>query len=737
MIKNTDCIPQQNSAYNSFKDIVNLSPVAIFVYVNEIIVFANATALSLLKATKPYDVIGRNVYSFLLPQSHNDLRKVISLVLENPKSYISSEDKIIACDGESIDIEISSTYINFEGNDGVIFFFKDIKNRKKAEESLKKTELQYKTIFESTGTAMLFIEEDKTISLVNGECEKISGYTRNEIEGKMKWPFFVAPEDRWILEKNHELRRSGNSLPDNYEFRLIDKSGRYHNVFMTITMIPETKKSVASIIDLTELQEAEEILLATQHNYRLLVENSKEAIAIIQDELVRYVNPKLCEITGYTEEQLLNKKFYKLVHPDFKEIVRNEYKYRIEGNEKYTLFPIKIIDTHNRERWFHVNSVLTIWSQKPAVLLFFNDITQIKNAQDALMASEERYRLVAENARDIIIIYDERGYIHYMNESGYQTFGIEKNALSSKKINIAALLHRTSEIRPPWQAIEEAIKNNTSFKNRVEVFNSQGELIQLESISSPIKLNGDSSGMLVVARNITERKKLEKEIIAISERIRQQVSRDLHDDLNPHLIGIEALTKVLSMRLKSLQLPEAEQADKIAMLIHKAITKTHRLAKGLCPIDLESTGIQSPIINLLKLIKNLYGIDGKFYFDESVAIHDPNVASNLYYIAQEASFNAAKYSEGSSIIIKLHKQENHLVLSIEDNGKGIKKQRISEDDNTGGMGLKIMKYRAEIIDGTIQIQNNKPSGTIITVKIPLERITDDGRVIYERNHAKQ
>lgn len=734
---NSNCT-QQHTVHNSFKDIVDLSPEAIFVCVNETIVFANGTALSLLKATTPNDVIGRSVYSFLQPQSHNELRKVISLVLENPKGYISSEDKIIACDDEIIDIEISSTYIQFDGKDGVIFFFKDIKSRKKAEESLKKSELQYKTIFESTGTAMLFIEEDKTISLVNGECEKISGYTRHEIEGKIKWPFFVAPEDRWILEKNHELRRhSGNNLPINYEFRLIDKKGQYHNVFMTITMIPGTKKSVASIIDLTELQKAEEILLSTQHNYRLLVENSKEAIAIIQDELVRYVNPKLCEITGYSEEQLLNKKFYKLVHPDFKEIVRNEYRYRIEGNEKYLLFPIKIIDTHNRERWFHVNSVLTIWNHKPAVLLFFNDITQIKNAQDALSASEERYRLVAENARDIIIIYDENGFIHYMNTSGCETLGIKKESVATKSINIADILHRTTEIRPPWQAIEEATKNNTSFKNRVEVFNSSGELIQLESISSPIKLNGDSSGMLVIARNITERKKLEKEIISISERIRQQVSRDLHDDLNPHLIGIEALAKVLSMRLKTLQLKEAEDAEKIANLINKAITKTHRLAKGLCPIDLDSTGIQTPLINLLKLIKNLYGIDGNYYFDESVIINDPDVATNLYYIAQEASFNAAKYSQGNLITLKLYQEEDYVVLSVEDNGTGLQQSKMPSDGSNGGMGLKIMKYRAEIIDGTFRIHNNTPSGTIVTVKIPLERIHNNGGIVYEGNYAKQ
>jgi PAS domain S-box-containing protein len=163
-------------------------------------------------------------------------------------------------DGEIIDIEISSTYFNFNGKDGIQAFIKDIRKRKKAEEHLKKSEINYKQIFESTGTAMLFIE-DKTISLINGECEKISGYTRDEIEGKKKWTEFVAPGDRYLLEKNHKLRRIDENLPTNFEFKLVDKYGQYHNAFMTISMIPGTKKSVASIIDLTDIQKAEEMLV--------------------------------------------------------------------------------------------------------------------------------------------------------------------------------------------------------------------------------------------------------------------------------------------------------------------------------------------------------------------------------------------------------------------------------------------------------------------------------------------
>jgi signal transduction histidine kinase len=236
--------------------------------------------------------------------------------------------------------------------------------------------------------------------------------------------------------------------------------------------------------------------------------------------------------------------------------------------------------------------------------------------------------------------------------------------------------------------------------------------------------------MLVIGRDITERKQLEKEIILISERIRQQVSRDLHDDLNPHLIGIEALSQVLSMSLKKNHIPESADAEKITALINKAITKTHRLARGLCPIDLESSGIQTPLMNLMKLVRSLYGVECKFTYDESIIIEDIALATNLYYIAQEATLNSAKYSGGSLITITLERSRDTLTLSIEDNGTGIPRGDGADKEKNSGMGLKIMKYRAEIIDGVFSIQKNRPAGTVISVKIPINILKSEGRISY-------
>ena len=721
----------------NFVDLVQSSPDAVFVYVEEKIIFVNKAAMRLLHAEKPGDIVGHDVWKFIPEESHESLRRAISLIKNNSRSYISSEDKMLTVDGGIVDIEISSTYFNFNGKQGIQAFVRDISKRKKTEDRLKKSENEYRQIVELTGTAILFIEEDKTISLINGGCEKISGYRRDEIEGKKKWTEFIAPEDRWMLGRKQYKESRKKGAPISLELRLIDKFKKYHNAFMTLSSVPGSTKSVASIIDLTEIQRAGEILATTQQNYRILVENTKEAIAIIQDERVRYVNPKLCEITGYTEEQVLNRKFYKLVHRDFSDVVRREYRYRIEGGESGTMVPVKIIDTDKNERWFQINSVLTLWWNKPAVLLFFNDITETKKVQDALQASEERYRLLAENADDIIVIYDQDGIIEYINTSGRETFGNERTMPG--RDNVTEILNLTPDFRPMSLVGGKHPADSASFKNRVEVMCPDGGIMLFETISNPITMENNKPGMLVIARDCTDRKKLEKEIIQISERIRQQVSRDLHDDLNPHLIGIEALAQVLSMSLKKMKLPEADQAQKIAELINKAITMTYRLARGLCPVDLESTGIQTPLMSLMKVIRSLYGIECMFDYDDNIIIEDITLSTNLYYIAQEATLNAAKYSGGSRISLTLKKVDDFLVLSVEDNGVGIKRPEkdSAEADKNSGMGLKIMKYRAEIIDGILLINKKKPSGTIITVKMPINILKSEGRISYGGRYSHQ
>jgi PAS domain S-box-containing protein len=144
--------------------------------------------------------------------------------------------------------------------------------RKRAEDALRQSEDKYRTIFEATGTATVIIEEDTTISLANREFEKLSGFSKREVEGKKRWTEFVAQRDDLERMLNyHTARRiDPDAAPRNYEFKFIDKEGDFKEIFATFAVFPGTKKSVGSFLDITERKRNEDALRKSEQQLRFL-----------------------------------------------------------------------------------------------------------------------------------------------------------------------------------------------------------------------------------------------------------------------------------------------------------------------------------------------------------------------------------------------------------------------------------------------------------------------------------
>ena len=131
-------------------------------------------------------------------------------------------------------------------------------DRKKAEDVLKKSKKKYQTVFENTGTGTVIIKEDTTIALVNRKFEELTGYSRDEIEGQKSWTEFVADKDLERMKKYHYKRRKeGKTPPNQYEFQLIDRNEKLHDMMVVVDTIPDTDQSVASFLDITERKKAE------------------------------------------------------------------------------------------------------------------------------------------------------------------------------------------------------------------------------------------------------------------------------------------------------------------------------------------------------------------------------------------------------------------------------------------------------------------------------------------------
>ena len=195
--------------------------------------------------------------------------------------------------------------------------------RKRAEEALRDSEERYRTIFENTGTATVIIEEDTTISLANTEFEKLSGYSKEEIEGKKTWADFVVKDNIERMKEFHRLRRINPDFsPKNYEFRFIDRAGNTKDIFLTAAMIPGTKKSVASLLDITERKRVEEELAKALNEQKNIMDTIPDIIYLLDlnGNLIKW-NKKGEIVTGYSAEEIKGKYVLDFFHDKDKPVV--------------------------------------------------------------------------------------------------------------------------------------------------------------------------------------------------------------------------------------------------------------------------------------------------------------------------------------------------------------------------------------------------------------------------------
>jgi len=217
-------------------------------------------------------------------KSTKSFAKTIMGVPTGPEEYVLNRK-----DKSTVEVEISNYPIRIKGKTHVLGIARDITERKKAEKALAESEEKYRTVFENTSTATMIIEEDMTVSMINTWAEKLIGYSKKEIENKVKWTVLVVPEDLERMKKYHiDRREAGKNPPTEYEFRIVDKKGAVKDIFLKAGMMPNSKKSIASLTDITELRQAEErikhlnLVLRAIRNVNQLIVQEKDRKKLIQ-----------------------------------------------------------------------------------------------------------------------------------------------------------------------------------------------------------------------------------------------------------------------------------------------------------------------------------------------------------------------------------------------------------------------------------------------------------------------
>jgi signal transduction histidine kinase len=225
-----------------------------------------------------------------------------------------------------------------------------------------------------------------------------------------------------------------------------------------------------------------------------------------------------------------------------------------------------------------------------------------------------------------------------------------------------------------------------------------------------------------LSKEILARERLERELLEISERERRRIGYDLHDGLGQHLTGISLAMQVLRKKLARRGLPEAEDASKAVGLIEEGIALSHKLAKGLQPVDVHAGGLMQALQEFAAATSDMFSVTCRFRCDAPILISDIATADHLYRIAQEATGNAVKHAQASSIVITLEASEDGTLLKIADDGVGMSDPAVAD----GGMGLRIMRQRAKLIGAALDIVSIPDKGTIISCCLPFS--VEDVRV---------
>jgi signal transduction histidine kinase len=211
---------------------------------------------------------------------------------------------------------------------------------------------------------------------------------------------------------------------------------------------------------------------------------------------------------------------------------------------------------------------------------------------------------------------------------------------------------------------------------------------------------------------VEQRLQAEKTILDISGREQRRLGQDLHDGLCQLLAGTRLAALEVKKRLEAKSIPEASDVATLESNMADALAQADSISRGLYPVELESNGLMAALEELSAKISRIFPATCQFICWQPVLIPDGNVNLHLYRIAQEAVMNSIKGGKAKRINIRLKRRGSRVILSIADNGIGFQSATLRQ-----GMGLKIMSYRAKMINASMQFKSHLNHGTVVTCSL--------------------
>lgn len=621
--------------------------------------------------------------------------------------------------------------------------------------------------------AIIAVVDKKGVILrVNDNLCRLSKYSREELVGRDYRMLHWEPNTEEFSEGIWETLKQGKLWKGDVKVQA--KDGSYFWVVMTLFAHHgdegEPSRYVVIWADISERKHAEQALVESEARYRAIGESLDYGVWICDAEgRTTYASDSFLNLVGMTQEECSNYGWGNVLHPDereetmkaWKECVRTggfwdrEHQFRgVDGGWHHVLGRGVTVrdDEGNLCGWAGINL----------------DIGKLKEAERALHESEAHLRRVLDAMFAFVGVMQTDGTMTEINRAVLDVSGITAEEVVGKKFWDCIWWLYSPEVQEQMrQAVAKAAAGEPSrFDVAGEVAN--GNLLHIDFTLAPMR---DSEGkvayLIPSAVDITERKhaeqvilkliaeledrvsqrtqelhlaneelrhqfavhrRFEEEILTITKREQVRIGQDLHDDLGQQLAGIWCLTRVLEKNLNLQQSKEAPSAARISELLEKALVTSRSLAQGLLPVTPEPLGLMSGLLALAVRVSEMFHIKCEFECAEPVLVEDNNAATHLYRIAQESISNAVKHGHAKNVTIELAADEAGITLSIWNDGTPLPASALTE-----GMGLRIMRYRAGIIGGSLQIQNHEGGGVVVACTMPLS----GPEIFAEASHVSQ
>jgi PAS domain S-box-containing protein len=325
-------------------------------------------------------------------------------------------------------------------------------------------------------------------------------------------------------------------------------------------------------------------------------------------------------------------------------------------------------------------------------------------------AMKARYVELFENANDVVFTHDLQGRMTSINKTGALLLQRKQDDILTK--NFIDLI--VEEQRPAArQWLEQVVTGMELPTADWDFINAAGLRLKLEINSRRIEQAGQFVEVEGIARDATERKRLEGEILEVANKEQQRLGHDLHDGVCQQLAAIAYRTHILARRLNAQGVSDSSEAQDIGKLINESLVQTRAVARGLFPVRLEAEGLVSALEELANSTSSLYQIKCNFSCNGTIPELNNTLAMHIYYITQEAVINAIKHGRASQVTVNLKQIDDGIFLTVQDNGTGF---RLADCERVG-MGIGIMRYRAKVIGATLELKSEPGQGAKINCKI--------------------